>query len=137
MTIPTPTAGQPDPRPGPLSGSAREADDVEVGGRDDEQAVLEPTAMLRPGQPTTAPPPHASAAAVLRRAARAAGVDPTKLTSHVIRATAVTALRTAGVPWEQIQDLVGHAVAATTKRYDRSDVDLDDHTAHRLSDLLT
>ncbi|MFB4289806.1 tyrosine-type recombinase/integrase [Nonomuraea sp. ATR24] len=73
----------------------------------------------------------------LRRAARAAGLDIAKLTPHMLRATAATLLRAAGVAVEDVQELLGHASPVTTQRYDRGQSALDGHAAYRLTDLLT
>lgn len=73
----------------------------------------------------------------LRRAARAAGLDVAKLTPHMLRATAATLLRAAGVAIEDIQELLGHASPDTTQRYDRGQTALDGHAAYRLTDMLT
>ncbi|PRX46810.1 site-specific recombinase XerD [Nonomuraea fuscirosea] len=73
----------------------------------------------------------------LRRAARAAGLDLAKLTPHVLRATAATLLRAAGVPVDVVQELLGHASPVTTQRYDRGQTALDGHAAYQLTDLLT
>lgn len=73
----------------------------------------------------------------LRRAARAARVDTTKLHPHVLRATAITLLRRAGVPLEDVQALVGHASPLTTQRYDHSGPQLDDHASYKMGNLLT
>ncbi|MEV0169121.1 tyrosine-type recombinase/integrase, partial [Nonomuraea fuscirosea] len=73
----------------------------------------------------------------LRRAARAARLDLGKLTPHMLRATAATLLRAAGVPVEVVQELLGHASPVTTQRYDRGQSILDGHAAYRLTDLLT
>lgn len=72
----------------------------------------------------------------LRRAARAAGLDPKGLTPHVLRATAATLLLDAGVPVERVQAMLGHASPVTTQRYDRGDQRLDGHATYRLSTLL-
>jgi len=72
----------------------------------------------------------------LRRAARAAGVDPAGLTPHVLRATAITLLLDAGVPVEDVQAMVGHASPVTTQRYDRGTRRLDGHPAYRLASIL-
>lgn len=73
----------------------------------------------------------------LRRAARAGGLEAAKLTPHMLRATAATLLLAAGVPVEEVQDLLGHASPVTTLRYDRGEDELDGHAVHRLADLLT
>ncbi|MFC3986629.1 tyrosine-type recombinase/integrase [Streptosporangium jomthongense] len=72
----------------------------------------------------------------LRRAATAAGVDPTKLTPHTARATAATTALDAGVPLSDVQELLGHASPVTTKRYDRGRRKLDAHAAYRMAALL-
>ncbi|GAA3935695.1 hypothetical protein GCM10023085_16440 [Actinomadura viridis] len=72
----------------------------------------------------------------LRRTARAAGVDPTGLTPHVLRATAATLLLDAGTPVELVQALLGHASPVTTKRYDRGTRRLDGHATYRLAGIL-
>ncbi|MFF5260058.1 tyrosine-type recombinase/integrase [Actinomadura viridis] len=65
-----------------------------------------------------------------RSVARAASVDPTGLTPHVLRATAATLLLDAGTPVELVQALLGHASPVTTKRYDRGTRKLDGHAAY-------
>ncbi|QFG22867.1 tyrosine-type recombinase/integrase [Actinomadura sp. WMMB 499] len=72
----------------------------------------------------------------LRRAACAAGVDHTRLTPHVLRATAATLLLDAGVPVDRVQAMLGHASPVTTQRYDRGEDRLDGHATYRLSSLL-
>lgn len=76
------------------------------------------------------------ATTALRRAARLAGIDPAKLTPHVLRATAATLLLDAGVPGELVQALLGHASLVTTQRYDRGTRKLDGHAAYRLASIL-
>ncbi|MBE1536382.1 tyrosine-type recombinase/integrase [Actinomadura algeriensis] len=72
----------------------------------------------------------------LRRAARAAGIAPARLTPHVLRATAATLLLDAGIPVERVQQLLGHASPVTTQRYDRGATKLAGHAAYQLSGLL-
>ncbi|GAA4158021.1 tyrosine-type recombinase/integrase [Actinomadura keratinilytica] len=72
----------------------------------------------------------------LRRAARAAGLDPTALTPHVLRATAATLLLGSGVPVEDVQELLGHASPVTTQRYDRGATKLEQHAAYKMAALL-
>lgn len=72
----------------------------------------------------------------LRRAATAAGIDPTGLTPHVLRATAATLLRDAGVTTDQVQEMLGHASPVTTQRYDRGQRRLDGHAVYRLAHIL-
>mgnify|MGYP001229414840 CR=1 FL=1 len=72
----------------------------------------------------------------LRRAARAAGVNPKGLTPHTARATAATALLDEGVPLADVQDMLGHSSPVTTRRYDRGRRRLDGHAAYRMAALL-
>ncbi|MFC9977847.1 tyrosine-type recombinase/integrase [Spirillospora sp. NPDC127200] len=72
----------------------------------------------------------------LRRAARAAGVDPKILTPHVLRATAATLLLDAGVPKDKVQQMLKHASQTTTERYDRGQARLGGHAAYRLAGIL-
>jgi hypothetical protein len=55
----------------------------------------------------------------------------------MLRATAATLLRAAGVSVEVVQELLGRASPVTTQRYDRDETVLDGHAAYRLTDLLT
>lgn len=72
----------------------------------------------------------------LRRAAKAAGVDPKRLTPHTARTTAATELLEDGVPIEVVQEMLGHASPVTTQRYDRGTRRLSGHGAYRLAALL-
>ncbi|MFB4271437.1 tyrosine-type recombinase/integrase [Nonomuraea sp. GTA35] len=64
-------------------------------------------------------------------------MDVAKLTPHMLRATAATLLRAAGVPVEVVQELLGHASPITPQRYDRGQSALDGHAPYQLTDLLT
>jgi len=73
----------------------------------------------------------------LNRAARAAGIDASRLTPHVMRTTAATMLLDAGVPLRDVQDHLGHRRPDTTRRYDRGGRKLDGHPAYRMAALLS
>lgn len=55
---------------------------------------------------------------MLKRRLKKAGLS-TKLSPHSFRVTTATDLLTQGVPLEDVQHLVGHADARTTKLYSR------------------
>ena len=52
-----------------------------------------------------------------RRAVVRAGLDPAKVTPHVLRHTAITALVQAGVDLPTIQRISGHKTFAMVERY--------------------
>jgi integrase/recombinase XerD len=55
---------------------------------------------------------------ITRRLARRAGVpSPTKVTPHVLRATAITVLLDEGIPLQEVQAWAGHASSKTTQGY--------------------
>ncbi|MEY7974024.1 tyrosine-type recombinase/integrase [Saccharomonospora xinjiangensis] len=55
---------------------------------------------------------------ITRRLARHAGLrEPRKVTPHVLRATAITALLDKGKPLQEVQEWAGHANASTTRGY--------------------
>jgi integrase/recombinase XerD len=96
-----------------------------------------------PGQPRTGQHPLVATATgrrmdrgavwrLLRSLARRAGI-PVTLSPHVLRATYVTLARDAGVSLEDIQEAVGHASIATTRRYDRAARRLDRSPGYSLA----
>jgi len=55
---------------------------------------------------------------IMRRLARRGGVsDPNRVTPHVMRATAITALLDQGTPVQEVQAFAGHADPKTTTGY--------------------
>ena len=75
---------------------------------------------------------HTAARDLARVAARAQ--IPGRFSPHLLRHTFVTLARQAGCPLEDVQDAVGHADPATTRRYDRT---LLQHTDHPGARILT
>ncbi|GAA5037830.1 hypothetical protein GCM10023317_92970 [Actinopolymorpha pittospori] len=59
-----------------------------------------------------------------------------KLTPHMSRTTVATGLLDAGVPIVDVQDMLGHASPATTRRYDRGRRKLDAHAAYRWASIV-
>src|SRR5450631_1529605 len=75
-----------------------------------------------------------SAARTLRRIA--ADLDLTPFSPHVLRHTFVTLARANGCALEDVQDAVGHADPATTRRYDRTVASMASHPAGPLLSAL-
>jgi integrase/recombinase XerD len=75
-----------------------------------------------------------SAARTLR--ALAADLDLGPFSPHVLRHTFVTLARANGCPLEDVQDAVGHADPATTRRYDRTVASMATHPAGPLLTAL-
>ncbi len=73
---------------------------------------------------------HTAARDLARVAVRAE--IPGRFSPHVLRHTFVTLARQAGCPLEDVQDAVGHADPATTRRYDRTLLQQPDHPGARI-----
>jgi site-specific recombinase XerD len=95
--------------------------------RDDPKGPLFRTIPNRGGQLTTTPLPQASAHAMIRRRAAAAGID-TKVGNHTFRATGITAYLKNGGTLENAAAMANHASTRTTQLYDRrrDEVNLDE-----------
>jgi integrase/recombinase XerD len=74
-------------------------------------------------------------ARTLNRLARKAGIA--SISPHVLRHTFVTLARQQGCDLPDIQDAVGHANPATTRRYDHYDLTTQRHPAQRLAVALS
>lgn len=77
-----------------------------------------------------------TAARDLARVAARAGI-PGRFSPHLLRHTFVTLARQAGCPLEDVQDAVGHADPATTRRYDRTLLQHSDHPGVRILTALS
>lgn len=86
-----------------------------------------PIFMTRTGRPFD----RNNAAVQLRRIAERAGIDG-RFSPHVLRHTFVTLARQAGCSLEDVQDAVGHADVATTRRYDRTVLGAANHPAQHI-----
>jgi site-specific recombinase XerD len=73
-----------------------------------------------------------AAGKVIRRLARAAGIDKT-VSPHSLRHTFVTAALDAGASLRDVQDAAGHADPRTTRRYDRARHSLDRHPTYAVA----
>jgi integrase/recombinase XerD len=105
----------------PLTGPARQRVATLIAGRD-----AGPVFATRTGTPLD----RHSAARTLRRIA--ADLDLGPFSPHVLRHTFVTLSRANGCALEDVQDAVGHADPATTRRYDRTVASMATHPAGRL-----
>lgn len=92
-----------------LAPSAAAALDELLAGRDSG-----PIFVTRSGRPLD----RQAAFKIVRRLARAAGIDHT-VSPHSLRHGFVTTALDAGVPLRDVQDAAGHADPRTTRRYDR------------------
>jgi site-specific recombinase XerD len=73
---------------------------------------------------------------LVRRLARNAGIDASKLNPHSLRHSFVTAALDAGVPLRDVQDAAGHADPRTTRRYDRARHNLDRAATYAVTAFL-
>lgn len=78
------------------------------------------SANRRTGQLTTNPLSSSDAWAMVRRRAKAAGIE-TAIGCHTFRATGITVYLTNGGTLEKAQQMAAHESAKTTKLYDRTD----------------
>ncbi len=88
------------------------------------------------GRGTTGRLSVAGAAYMVRRTARAAGVDK-RLSPHSLRHAFVTIALEAGVPLHDVQDAAGHADPRTTERYNRARHGLDAAPTYALAAALS
>jgi site-specific recombinase XerD len=89
-----------------------------AGLRGDPKGPLFRTVGRGTGKLTRAPLPQANAHAMVRRRARAAGIE-TPLGNHSFRATGITAYLENGGTLENAAAMAGHASTRTTQLYDR------------------
>ena len=81
--------------------------------------------------------PYRSAFSQLRRLAHVAGVGSADLFKpHTFRHAFATEALASGVPLQDVQDALGHADPRTTRRYDRSRLNLDRSPAYALAQAL-
>lgn len=66
---------------------------------------------------------------------RRAGIEH-RLTSHVLRHSAITNALEAGASLRKVMDLARHSEPRTTMRYDRNRTQLDDHAVHALVSFI-
>lgn len=92
----------------------------------------EPDGYLFPASRADAKQPHRTAMSKqFRRSVVRAGLDPAKLTPHVLRHTAITELVRAGVDLPTIQKISGHKTLAMVLRYTQlSDSHIDNAVAN-------
>ena len=109
----------------PLTGPAQQRVATLIAGRD-----AGPLFATRTGTPLE----RHSAARTLRRIA--ANLDLGPFSPHVLRHTFVTLARANGCALEDVQDAVGHADPATTRRYDRTVASMATHPAGPLLTAL-
>jgi site-specific recombinase XerD len=76
-----------------------------------------------------------AAARIVRRIARAAGIDK-QVGPHTLRHGFITAALDAGVPLRDVQEAASHADPRTTMRYDRARVSLDRHATYIVSTFI-
>ncbi|WP_373475925.1 tyrosine-type recombinase/integrase [Sphingorhabdus sp.] len=107
--IPQAKAGQ---RIQPITGSLRTMLENERKSRDDQEGYI--FTHRRHGGKT---PYRKSMARQFERAVLRAGLEPTKVTPHVMRHTAITALVQAGVDLPTIQKISGHKTLLMVMRY--------------------
>jgi site-specific recombinase XerD len=86
--------------------------------RDDPKGPLFRTIPNRGGQLTSTPLPQANAHAMIRRRARAGGIE-TKVGNHSFRATGITAYLKNGGTLEKAATMANHTSTRTTQLYDR------------------
>ncbi|MFM0140439.1 tyrosine-type recombinase/integrase [Caballeronia grimmiae] len=99
----------------------------QTGLRGEPKGPLFRTIARGTGQLSTTPLPQANAYAMVRRRARAAGID-TRIGNHTFRATGITAYLKNGGTLENAAAMANHASTRTTQLYDRrfDDINLDE-----------
>ncbi|EHK86500.1 tyrosine-type recombinase/integrase [Saccharomonospora azurea] len=93
-----------------LSDAAARQLDVYLDGRRTGPMLVHPDTGLRRDR-------HQLISITRRLARHARLVEPKKVTPHVLRATAITALLDKGKPLQEVQEWAGHAHASTTRGY--------------------
>ena len=76
-----------------------------------------------------------AAARIVRRIAKAAGIDK-RVGPHTLRHGFITADLDGGVPLRDVQEAASHADPRTTMRYDRARVSLDRHATYIVSTFI-
>ena len=66
---------------------------------------------------------------------RRAGIEH-RISSHVLRHSAITNALEAGASLRKVMDLARHSEPRTTMRYDRNRTQLDDHAVHALVSFI-
>jgi integrase/recombinase XerD len=94
----------------PLSRAAREATARLV-------ATLPPGKFLFPGKGGKRPMTRQGLALLIKRAALAAGIDPARVSPHVLRHSFASHMLARGADLRSLQTLLGHADIATTQIY--------------------
>ncbi|GAA4642435.1 hypothetical protein GCM10023115_05710 [Pontixanthobacter gangjinensis] len=102
----------------------------------------QPASYLFPAKKKNAKQPHRQTMAKqFRRSVVRAGLDPEKVTPHILRHTAITELVTAGVDLPTIQKISGHKTLAMVLRYTQLSDDHIDKSVAKLDgvfpDLVT
>lgn len=80
--------------------------------------------LQRNGRPKAARLPAEEVAETVKRAARAAGLDPSRFAGHSLRAGYVTQARREGIDWATIMEQTGHRKVDTVMRYARDPIDV-------------
>jgi len=90
-----------------------------------------------PNQGGTGRLSYSTSYALIRRLARKAAIPAAdRLSPHSLRHSFATELLGAGVPLQDVQDAMGHADPRTTRRYDRSRHNLDQHPTYKMAAQL-
>jgi integrase/recombinase XerD len=97
----------------PLSDAARDAAAALVGGRDDPRD----SRWLFPGRDPRRAMTRQGFALLLKQVALAAGLDPARVSPHVLRHSFASHMLARGADLRSLQMLLGHADIATTQIY--------------------
>jgi site-specific recombinase XerD len=115
-----------------LQGYIQEYLSVAAAETDDKDSPLFRTVMGRTGRMTTAPMSGIDICRMMKRRLKAAGL-PTIISPHSFRSCTATDLLLQGVPLEDVQYLLGHADARTTRLYDRRQKKVTRNIVERIS----